>query len=248
MVPDVNAYAPHVQAVFGLLEPADPRYIPYTLADQGQRHHDPLLGALEKILALPQSRLAVSDLLDLLEVPALRARFGIAEDQLPLLHRWVRQGQHPLGPARRAAGAASTCRRPPAQNSWDVRPAAHAAGLCGGGRATPGQGVEPLDEIGGLDAALLGPLVRSCWRGWSQALAHAGPAGHAARVGRAAARSCSRPTFSWPTKAATASRCCGSKAGLQDWLDACAGGRAGRGAAAVGGARALAGAARPVQR
>ncbi len=34
MVPDVAAYAPHIQAVFGLLGADDPRHLPYTLADQ----------------------------------------------------------------------------------------------------------------------------------------------------------------------------------------------------------------------
>src|SRR5690606_12698969 len=89
IVPDIAAFAAHVQAVFGLVDRTDARHIPVNVADQGQRQHDPLLGALEKLLALPQSRLAVSDVLDLLEVPALRARFRIAETHLPLLHRWI---------------------------------------------------------------------------------------------------------------------------------------------------------------
>ena len=50
---------------------------PFSIADQGKRHHDMLLNALEKLLDLPRSRMAVSDVLDLLEVPALRQRFGI---------------------------------------------------------------------------------------------------------------------------------------------------------------------------
>jgi exodeoxyribonuclease V gamma subunit len=68
---------------------SDPRYMPFSVADQGQRQVDPLVQALEKLLDLPQSRLAVSDLLDLLDVPALRQRFGIAEDELPQLQRWI---------------------------------------------------------------------------------------------------------------------------------------------------------------
>ena len=89
MVPDIATYAAHVQAVFGQLARDDARYIPFNVADQAQRHQDPLLGALEQLLNLPQSRVSASDVIDLLEVPALRARFGIAESQLPLLHRWI---------------------------------------------------------------------------------------------------------------------------------------------------------------
>ncbi|WP_432720790.1 exodeoxyribonuclease V subunit gamma [Jeongeupia wiesaeckerbachi] len=158
MVPDINAYAPHIQAVFGLLDPHDPRFIPYTLADQGQRHHDPLLGAVEKLLGLPQSRLAVSDLLDLLEVPALRRRFGIAEDQLPLLHRWVaaarvRWGLHAEQRSRLDLPQAFE------QNSWFFGLRRMLLGYAvGSGDAWAG--IEPMDEIGGLDAALLGPLTQ----------------------------------------------------------------------------------------
>lgn len=158
MVPDVAAYAPHVQAVFGLLGADDPRHVPYSLADQVQRHHDPLLGALEKLLALPQSRIAASDLLDWLEVPALRARFGIEEQQLPLLHRWiaaanVRWGLH--------AEQRESLDLPPglAQNSWDFGLQRMLLGYAVGSGAD-WAGIEPLDEIGGLDAALLGPLVQ----------------------------------------------------------------------------------------
>ena len=158
MVPDVGTYAPHVQAVFGLRTPGDARHIPYSLADQAQRHHDPLLGALERLLALPQSRVATSDVLDWLEVPALRARFGMAAAQMPLLQRWVaaanvRWGLH--AEQRRAldlphAGSA---------NSWDFGLQRMLLGYAVGNGAH-WAGIEPLDEIGGLDAALLGPLAQ----------------------------------------------------------------------------------------
>ena len=66
-VPDIDSYVPHIRAVFGLLERQDARYIPFSLADQGRRHFDPLALALEALIGLPTSRFAASDLLDLLE-------------------------------------------------------------------------------------------------------------------------------------------------------------------------------------
>src|SRR5690606_27270373 len=90
MVPDIDAYAPHVRAVFGLHEPGDPRYIPYCLPDQGRRATDPLVGGLERLLGLPNARVTASEVLDLLDVPALRRRFGIDEADLPVLARWIR--------------------------------------------------------------------------------------------------------------------------------------------------------------
>ncbi|RYY69465.1 MAG: exodeoxyribonuclease V subunit gamma, partial [Comamonadaceae bacterium] len=72
MLPAVDGYAPHIEAVFGRLPRSDARHIPYTVADQGQRGQEPLLVALELLLRLPDSRLAASDVLDLLDVGALR--------------------------------------------------------------------------------------------------------------------------------------------------------------------------------
>ncbi len=158
MVPDIAVYAPHVQAVFGLLDRDDPRHVPFTIADQGLRHHDPLLGAVEKLLGLPESRIAVTDVLDLLDVPAVRARFDIADDDLPLLRRWIGAAgiRWGLDPAQRSsldlpAGLA--------QNTWLAGLRRMLLGYAvGAGEAW--DDIVPMDEIGGLDAVLLGPLAR----------------------------------------------------------------------------------------
>lgn len=89
MVPDVNAYAPHIDAVFGRFEPQDPRRIPYTIADQGQRHVQPLLVALEQLLSVDQSRISQADVLSLLAVPAIQARFGLDATDLEQLQQWL---------------------------------------------------------------------------------------------------------------------------------------------------------------
>ncbi|RYY51993.1 MAG: exodeoxyribonuclease V subunit gamma, partial [Comamonadaceae bacterium] len=148
MVPDIGSYAAHVQAVFGLADRADARHIPFNVADQGQLQQDPLLGAVEKLLSLPQSRLAVSDVLDLLQVPAVRSRFGIAEAELPLLHRWIeaariRWGLHGGHRARLGLPAGLE------QNSWAFGLRRMWLGYAvGAGDAW--EGIEPMDEIGGL--------------------------------------------------------------------------------------------------
>ncbi|MGJ7457795.1 exodeoxyribonuclease V subunit gamma [Halomonas sp. RA08-2] len=159
MVPDVDQYAAAVQAVFGRLDADDPRHIPFTLSDQASRHRLPLLIALEQLLRLPELRLSVSDLLDLLEVPAVRARFGIHEAGLPTLRRWIegagirwgldaRQRQSLDLPGGMAA------------NTWAFGLRRLLLGYAVGNAADgPWQGVEPFDDIGGLEAALAGPLV-----------------------------------------------------------------------------------------
>ncbi|SDT16618.1 DNA helicase/exodeoxyribonuclease V, gamma subunit [Halopseudomonas litoralis] len=157
MVPDVNAYAPSVQAVFGQYTPDDKRYIPFTLADQGQRGIEPLLIALESLLRLPDSRLPVSEVLSLLDVPALRARFGIQESELPTLRRWIegagiRWGMH--AESRAALGLPGGLEA----NTWRFGLRRMLLGYAVGA-GDPYAGIEPYDEIGGLDAALIGPLV-----------------------------------------------------------------------------------------
>lgn len=157
MVPDIETYAPHIQAVFGQMDPLDPRYIPFTVADQGQRNSNPLLIALERLLRLPESRLAVSDLLDLLDVPAVRGRFGLTETDLPVLHRWVegagiRWGLD--GEQRRCLGLPAGLE----QNTWRFGLRRMLLGYASGS-AEAWKDIEPYDEIGGLDAAMVGPLV-----------------------------------------------------------------------------------------
>ena len=54
-----NSYG--VKRSLGLIDGRDPRFIPFSIADQGLRHHDPLINALGKLLDLPNGRVAVSD-------------------------------------------------------------------------------------------------------------------------------------------------------------------------------------------
>jgi len=162
MVPDIEVYTPHIQAVFGLLDTDDPRHIPFSVADRGQRDFDPLIGALETLLALPQSRLTVSDVLDLLEVPALRARFDITTDDLPKLRNWIsganiRWGLHA---EQRASLGLPQTGDDNAPNSWAFGLRRMLLGYAAGDKAGAWRDIEPYPEIGGLDAALLGPLTR----------------------------------------------------------------------------------------
>ncbi|WP_444999699.1 exodeoxyribonuclease V subunit gamma [Halomonas mongoliensis] len=159
MVPDVDQYAAAVQAVFGRLDPDDPRHIPFTLSDQASRHRLPLLIALEQLLRLPELRLSVSDLLDLLEVPALRARFGIPETALPVLRRWIEGAGIRWGLDARQRQSLELPEGLSA-NTWAFGLRRLLLGYAVGSAAEgPWQGVEPYDDIGGLEAALAGPLV-----------------------------------------------------------------------------------------
>ena len=48
---------------------------------------------MESLRQLPQGRCTATDILDLLDVPAVRERFGIDESDLPQLARWIDQAR-----------------------------------------------------------------------------------------------------------------------------------------------------------
>lgn len=155
MVPDIQTYAPHVQAVFGRLPASDPRYLPCSVADQSARGSVPLIVALEHLLALPESRFAASEIFDLLDVPALRERFGFTEAGLPTLRRWIEDAGIRWG----LDGAQKGSLNLPAleQNSWRFGLRRMLLGYAvGDGESL--DGIAPYADVGGLDAALLGPL------------------------------------------------------------------------------------------
>ncbi|WP_252107200.1 MULTISPECIES: exodeoxyribonuclease V subunit gamma [unclassified Halomonas] len=157
MLPDIDRYAPHIEAVFGQLSQDDPRFIPHTLSDQASRHRLPLMIALEKLLRLPELRLSTSDVLDLLDVPALRQRFGLEERDLPTLERWMEGAGIRWGLNARAR-AHLELPGGLAQNTWTFGLRRLLLGYSVG-EAGAWQGIEPFDDIGGLEARLAGPLA-----------------------------------------------------------------------------------------
>ncbi|EGO6726287.1 exodeoxyribonuclease V subunit gamma [Escherichia coli] len=87
MVADIDSYSPFIQAVFGSA-PAD-RYLPYAISDRRARQSHPVLEAFISLLSLPDSRFVSEDVLALLDVPVLAARFDITEEGLRYLRQWV---------------------------------------------------------------------------------------------------------------------------------------------------------------
>ncbi|MES2163509.1 MAG: exodeoxyribonuclease V subunit gamma [Pseudomonadota bacterium] len=158
MVPDIDTFTAAIHAVFAQHRRSDPRYIPFEIGDVNDRSVNPLLVALEWLLRLPQQRCRQSEVRDLLDVPALAARFGLKEDDLPTLGLWiegagVRWGldtEHRAGLGLGAAGE---------QNSWLFGVRRMLLGYASGGDAAFA-GIEAYGEVGGLDAALAGSLAQ----------------------------------------------------------------------------------------
>ena len=89
MAPDMAAYAPFVEAVFGTAEEA--RFIPFSIGDRSTAD-DPLAEAVSWLLALPSSRITASEVLALLETDALRCRFGLDAEAVEAIRRWIAEG------------------------------------------------------------------------------------------------------------------------------------------------------------
>ena len=88
MIPDIESYAPYISAVFGTRSGGRPP-IPFTIADRGQRRENPCIETFLRILGLPATRFGVNQVLELLESPAVLARFAITPDELETIREWL---------------------------------------------------------------------------------------------------------------------------------------------------------------
>ena len=88
LTPDIEGYAPLIHAVFGA--PEDERCrIPYSVADRVPLAESSLAEAFLRILSLPGRRCGRSEIEPLLEVPALRRRFGIPAEGVQRIRAWL---------------------------------------------------------------------------------------------------------------------------------------------------------------
>ncbi|MGM0546155.1 MAG: exodeoxyribonuclease V subunit gamma [Bacteroidota bacterium] len=88
MSPDIEAYAPVIEAVFGTPDKGQPQ-IPFAIADRGIRGTNPAIETFLDILELCESRFKVTDVLDLLDSKPVRKVFSFTDDDLNRIERWV---------------------------------------------------------------------------------------------------------------------------------------------------------------
>ena len=155
MTPRYADYAPLIEAVFGAAP--ESRRIPYTLADRTAAMH-PLVHAYVRLLALPQSRLAASEVLDLLRVPAIGQRFGIDAEDHSRIVRWVeatkiRWGIDASDRTRLGLGSFE-------EFSWTAGLDRVLVGYAAGDDAQLVGGVLPYDELEGQGARAAGAALR----------------------------------------------------------------------------------------
>ena len=97
LVPDLATYAPLIEAVFGTSAPRvagrsrQPALLPVHVANPPRGPERHVLDAFDRLLGLLDGRATASDVLGLLDVPAVRRAAAIEEADLSTLHGWVRQ-------------------------------------------------------------------------------------------------------------------------------------------------------------
>ena len=88
MLPEVSAYAPLIEAVFGL-SPEDNRFIPFRIADRSLLSGAPLIDVFFRFLQMAPGRMSASEVLELLACEAIQQKYGISPDELPRIRLWV---------------------------------------------------------------------------------------------------------------------------------------------------------------
>jgi exodeoxyribonuclease V gamma subunit len=101
MCPDIETFAPLIQATFGAGEVTDgedfealpdairPPDLRVRLADRSLRQTNPVLGVIGELIDLVDERLTASQLLDLADREPVRRRFRLDDDDLARMQDWV---------------------------------------------------------------------------------------------------------------------------------------------------------------
>ena len=96
MCPDIETFAPLIQATFGAggdeVEPQEgaPPDLRVRLADRSLRQTNPILGVVARLIELAGSRLTASEVLDLADREPVRRRLGLDDEDIARLEEWVR--------------------------------------------------------------------------------------------------------------------------------------------------------------
>jgi exodeoxyribonuclease V gamma subunit len=94
--PNLEKFAPLVEAVFGRVGPASGEVagapaLRYRIADRSIRSANPVMGATAALLELVAGRFEISGVLDFISLAPVRARFGLDDDDLGVLAEWAEE-------------------------------------------------------------------------------------------------------------------------------------------------------------
>lgn len=177
-MPDVETYAPYIEAVFGAPESEILR-IPYSIADRAAWAESSVADAFLRLLDLVGSRFTAPSVLALIETPSVRERFGLTESDLPLIRAWIERTGIRWGMDSAHRGELGLPEF--AQNSWRAGLERLLLGYAlPGDEGTLFAGILPEREIEGSLAVTLGRLIEFVERLFRHAAALTAPRAPAA--------------------------------------------------------------------
>jgi exodeoxyribonuclease V gamma subunit len=88
MAPNIETYSPYVSAVFDACQDERKR-IPYSIADRHAPSESTIVDVFFRLLGLCKGRFEASEVLDLLDAPSVRKRFGLTDEDMEVVLRWV---------------------------------------------------------------------------------------------------------------------------------------------------------------
>jgi exodeoxyribonuclease V gamma subunit len=160
LAPDVATFGPLVEAAFGVTAGAAP--IPVRVLDRPARRANVAADVALRLLALADARVDAVQVLDLLAVPAVAARFDLAPADEEALRRWVRESsvRWGLDADDRADRHGLPAER---EHTWEfgLDRLLLGWGMPGDGHLLFADAL-PYDEVEGSDAERLGRFAEGC--------------------------------------------------------------------------------------
>ncbi|MFZ0448829.1 MAG: exodeoxyribonuclease V subunit gamma [Desulfatiglandaceae bacterium] len=158
MTPDIEAYAPFVQAVFGVPESEETR-IPFSIADRSPVAESPLFESFLAVLELTKGRFTTEDVLNVLECEAIREKFRFTEQDLSMIRHWT--GESGIRWGRDGAQRQGMGLPPYSENTWRFGLDRLLLGYAmpGSNHGRIFKDILPFDQVEGEDAAVLGRFV-----------------------------------------------------------------------------------------
>ncbi|MCC2615864.1 exodeoxyribonuclease V subunit gamma [Aestuariibacter halophilus] len=87
MMPDIAAYAPYIDGVFGHTDAG--LYIPYALSDRRATEASPVIAGFLQVLQLHHQRLTLTDVMAMLDIESVQRKFDIDSQEYDVIRYWL---------------------------------------------------------------------------------------------------------------------------------------------------------------
>jgi len=91
LCPDIETYAPAIEAVFSSIPKDAPDFLPFRISDRSSLLEDPAVNAIIDLFSLHRSRFTNHEALNLLATPPISNSMGLDEAALELITEWVKR-------------------------------------------------------------------------------------------------------------------------------------------------------------